>query len=139
MDTFPYHIITNFPQLGGAEVEVRTYDICHALDTYLDEMQNGNPTLIMNGYTGEIVAIANHENTEDHATPEFSLIIKGYLATLTAEEEELMDEEEIPAPDYPNDSMVVTMTSGEEVVVPLSKEQMATLMYGEWNTVAYIL
>lgn len=137
--TCHYHVVTNFPQLGGAETALRTNNIHHALDTYLDEVQNGNPTLVMDGYTGEILAIANHENVEDHATDEFSLIIKGYLATLTAEEEELMDEEEIPAPDYPNDSMVVTMTSGEEVVVPLSKEQMATLMYGDWATVAYIL
>lgn len=96
MNTFHYHVITNFPRLGGAEIELRTNDIYHALDVYLDEMQNGNPTLVIDGYTGEILANANHENMDDNATNEFDLIIKGYLATLAAEEEELMAEEEIP-------------------------------------------
>lgn len=140
MDIFNYYVITNFPQLGGAEIEVHTNDIYHALDTYLDEMQNGNPTCIMDGHTGEVLAIANHEDTEDHTSPEFGLIIKGYLATLAAEEEELMvEEEEIPSSGYPNNSLVVTMASGEEVVISLSEEQMQTLLYGKWNTVAYIL
>lgn len=89
--TFRYHVITNFPQLGGAETELRTNNIHHALDTYLDEVQNGNPTLVMDGYTGEILAIANHENVEDHATDEFALIIRGYQATITDLEEELME------------------------------------------------
>lgn len=92
---FHYHVVTNFPQLGGAETVLRTHDIYHALDTYLDEVQNGNPTLVMDGYTGEILAIANHENVEDHATDEFSLIIRGYLATLADQEEELTAEEDV--------------------------------------------
>lgn len=136
---FHYHVITNFPQLGGAETELRTNDIYQALDTYLDEMQNGNPTLIMDGYTGEIVAIANHEGIEDHANAEFELIIRGYLATLAVEEEELMVEEEIPSPDYPSNSMVLLMESGEEVVIPLSEEQMKTLMFGDVANTAFII
>lgn len=87
---FHYHVVTNFPQLGGAETELRTNDVYHALDTYLDEVQSGNPTLVMDGYTGEILAIANHENVDDHATNEFGLIIRGYLATLAAQEEEAL-------------------------------------------------
>ena len=139
MNTFRYHVITNFPQLSGAETELRTNDIYHALDVYLDEMQNGNPTLVMDGYTGEILANANHENMDDNATNEFDLIIKGYLATLTAKEEELMAEEEIPPSGYPNNSMVVKVISGEEVVIPLSEKQMDTLMNGIWVSTAYIL
>jgi hypothetical protein len=140
MKTFPYHVITNFPQLGGTETELRTNDIYQALDVYLNRMQEGNPTCIMDGYTGEVVAIANHEDTEDHTNPEFDLIIKGYLATLAAEEEELMaEEEEIPSSSYPSNSMVVRMTSGEEVIISLSEQQMEALMYGDWATVAYML
>ena len=113
--TFNYHVITNFPQLGGAETELHTNDIYQALDIYLDEVQNGNPTLIMDGHTGEVVAIANHEGIEDHANSEFTLIIRGYLATLVAEEEELMAaKEEIPSPDYPSNSMILVVNSGEE-------------------------
>lgn len=137
--TFPYVVTTIFPHLGGTEVALSTYDVYQALDAYLGEMQNGNPTCIMDGHTGEVLAIANHEDTEDHTTPEFGLIIKGYLATLAAEEEELMVEEEIPSSGYPNNSLVVTMASGEEVVIPLSEEQMATLLYGKWVSTAYIL
>ena len=126
---FNYHVITNFPQLGGAEIELRTNDIYQALDVYLDEMQNGNPTLIMNGHDGEIVAIANHDGIEDHTNREFGLIIRGYLATLAAEEEELMAEgEEIF---YPNRSMILHLNNGDEVIIPLSEEQMGAILNGD--------
>lgn len=137
---FNYHVITNFPQLGGTETELRTNDIYQALDVYLNRVQEGNPTLIMDGHTGEIVAIANHEDIEDHTNPEFTLIIRGYLATLVAEEEELMAaEEEVPSPDYPDNSMILTVDSGEEVVIPLSEEQMKILMFGEVVHTAFVL
>lgn len=137
--TFPYVVTTIFPQLGGTEVALSTYDVYQALDAYLGEMQNGNPVRIEDGHTGEVVAIANHEDIEDHASAEFELIIKGYLVTLAAEEEELMAEEEIPPSGYPNNSMVVKVISGEEVVIPLSEQQMDTLMNGIWVSTAYIL
>ena len=113
--TFRYHVITNFPQLGGAETELRTNNIHHALDTYLDEMQNGNPTLVMDGYTGEILAIANHEGVDDHATDEFGLIIRGYQATMADLEEELMQmEEEAEALSAnPHGCMVLALDFGE--------------------------
>ena len=136
---FNYHVITNFPQLGGAETELRTNDIYQALDIYLDEVQNGNPTLIMDGHTGEVVAIANHEGIEDHANSEFTLIIRGYLATLVAEEELMAAEEEVPSPDYPSNSMILVVNSGEEVVIPLSEEQMKILMFGEVVHTAFVL
>lgn len=137
---FNYHVITNFPQLGGTETELRTNDIYQTLDVYLNRVQEGNPTLIMDGHTGEIVAIANHEDIEDHTNPEFTLIIRGYLATLVAEEEELMAaEEEVPSPDYPDNSMILTVDSGEEVVIPLSEEQMKILMFGEVVHTAFVL
>lgn len=128
-NTFNYHVITSFPQLGGPETEVRTNDIYQALDIYLDEVQNGNPTLIMNGHDGEIVAIANHEGVENHTNSEFSLIIRGYLATLAAEEEELMAEEEESF--YPNSSMVLHLNNGDEVIVLLSEEQMGAVLNGD--------
>lgn len=137
---FNYHVITNFPQLGGTETELRTNDIYQALDVYLNRVPEGNPTLIMDGHTGEVVAIANHEGIEDHTNSEFTLIIRGYLATLAAEEEELMAaEEEVPSPDYPDNSMILTVDSGEEVVIPLSEEQMKILMFGEVVHTAFIL
>ena len=77
-----YHVTTNFPQLGGAETELRTNDIAQALDAYLSESQNGNPVMVVSGMTGEILAIANHEDIADYATDEFGLIIRGYQATL---------------------------------------------------------
>lgn len=137
---FNYHVITNFPQLGGTETELRTNDIYQALDVYLNRVPEGNPTLIMDGHTGEVVAIANHEGIEDHTNSEFTLIIRGYLATLAAEEEELMAaEEEVPSPDYPDNSMILVTNSGEEVVIPLSEEQMKILMFGEVIHTAFVL
>lgn len=84
-----YHVTTNFPHLGGAETELRTNDITQALDAYLSEGQNGNPVMVVSGMTGEILAIANHEDIADHATDEFGLIIRGYQATLASREETL--------------------------------------------------
>ena len=137
---FNYHVITNFPQLGGTETELRTNDIYQALDVYLSRVQEGNPTLIMDGHTGEVVAIANHEGIEDHTNSEFTLIIRGYLATLVAEEEELLaTEEEVPSPDYSSNSMILVTNSGEEVVIPLSEEQMKILMFGEVVHTAFVL
>lgn len=137
---FNYHVITNFPQLGGTETELRTNDIYQALDVYLNRVQEGNPTFIMDGHTGEVVAIANHEGIEDHTNSEFTLIIRGYLATLAAEEEELMAaEEEVPSPDYSSNSMILVTNSGEEVVIPLSEEQMKILMFGEVVHTAFVL
>lgn len=81
-----YHVTTNFPHLGGAETELRTNDITQALDAYLSEGQNGNPVMVVSGMTGEILAIANHEDIADHATDEFGLIIRGYQATLASRE-----------------------------------------------------
>lgn len=122
-----YHVTTNLPQLGNTETEVHTNDIFLALDTYLSEEQNGNPVMVVSGMTGEILAIANHEGIADHATDEFGLIIRGYLATLADQEEELMEEEEAP---YPNHSMVLILANGDEVIVAMSPEQMDTVMNG---------
>lgn len=123
-----YHVTTDFPQLGNTETEVRTNDIFLALDTYLSEEQNGNPVMVVSGMTGEILAIANHEGIADHATDEFGLIIRGYQATLTDQEEELMEEEEETP--YPNHSMVLILANGDEVIVSMSPEQLDTIMNG---------
>ena len=127
MNKYLYHVISTVQP--GSEVELRTSDIHFALGTYLSEAQNGNPVLIMDGFTGEVVAFANHEGVEDYANAEFQLIIRGYLVTLTAEEEELMAEEEETL--YPGNSMVLHLNNGDEVVVLLSKEQMGAVLNGD--------
>ena len=137
--TFNYHVILTAPQQSG-EIELRTNDIHLALETYLDEMQNGTPVTVVSGLTGEVLAIANNEGIEDHTSAEFELMVRGYLATLVAEEEELMaTEEEVPPPDYPDNSMILVVNSGEEVVIPLSEEQMKILMFGEVVHTAFVL
>lgn len=136
--TFNYHVILTAPQQSG-EIELRTNDIHLALETYLDEMQNGTPVTVVSGLTGEVLAIANNEGIEDHTNAEFELMVRGYLATLTAEEEELVAEEEVSPPDYPDNSMILTVDSGEEVVIPLSEEQMKILLFGEVVNTAFII
>lgn len=122
-----YHVTTNLPQLGNSETEVRTNDIFLALDTYLSEVQNGNPVMVVSGMTGEILAIANHEGIADHATDEFGLVIRGYKATLANQEQTLMEEEETL---YPNNSMILFLANGDDVVVPLSEEQTSAVQNG---------
>lgn len=60
-----------------AEVVLKTDDPEIAIVKLLRANANGVHAHVCNGYTGEVLAIVNHP--EQFATPEFSLMIMGFL------------------------------------------------------------
>ncbi len=94
MQNFNYNVNTYF---DGEELTYRTNSIHNALTSFFDDVNEGYHTNIVNGFTGEVLAIANSPEGDDFATDEMALMMVGYLAhenwdekpaepTLTAEE-----------------------------------------------------
>lgn len=61
------------------EATFRTNDVRDALDTFLKAKAQGIHCDLLNGYTGEVMAITNHSDSEDYATDEATLMIKGMV------------------------------------------------------------
>lgn len=76
----------------------RTNDVRAALDTFLEAKSLGIHCDLLNGCTGEVMAIANCPDCKDYATDEATLMIKGMaFEALGGEEIALEAEEDEPA------------------------------------------
>lgn len=69
---------------------------------------------VIDGYTGEVLAIVNHP--EQFATPEFSLMVMGFLFKM---EQEVAKEEELEHVDYDFDPKDEECPSAEDMVLGL--------------------
>ena len=76
MKNFNYNVNTYFAD--GDEMTLRTNSINSALDAFFASAEDGHHTDIVNGFTGEVLAIANTD--EPWVTEEMSLMMVGYLA-----------------------------------------------------------
>lgn len=76
------------------ELTYRTNDIHHALDDFFESVNEGVHADIVNGYTGEVLAIVNNPEGENYATDEMALMMAGYLAGQSWGEDEGEEEEE---------------------------------------------
>jgi hypothetical protein len=63
----------------NVEATFRTNDVRDALDTFLKGGAQGIHCDLVNGYTGEVLAIINCPGCEDYATDETMLMIKGMI------------------------------------------------------------
>ena len=81
-----YEVSVFYPD---AEVTVKTNDPEIAILEILRADANGIHANVADGYTGEVLAIVNHP--EQFATPEFSLMVMGFLFKM---EQEAAEEEE---------------------------------------------
>jgi hypothetical protein len=82
------------------EMTFRTNDVRGALDTFLNAKVQGVHCDLLDGHTGEVLAIANCPDCEDCATPSTMLMIKGMLfESLEGEEIAPEDEEDDPEPE----------------------------------------
>ena len=61
------------------ESTYRTNDVRDALDAFLKSEASGIHCDLLNGYTGEVLAIANSPSGEYYATDEITLMIKGMI------------------------------------------------------------
>lgn len=68
------------------EITFRTNDVRGALDTFLTHGAQGLHCDLLDGYTGEVLAIVNCPDCEDYATDEIMLMTEGVFFELLEEE-----------------------------------------------------
>ena len=74
MKTYTYNIIANY---DDCEIEVKTNSAETAICALLEHAENGVLVDVVNGFTGEVLATANHD--EPYITEEWSLMVLGWL------------------------------------------------------------
>ena len=90
------------------EVTFRTNDVRGALDSFLIHGAQGLHCDLVNGYTGEVLAVVNCPDCEDYATDEIMLMTEGVFF-------ELLEGEEI-APEVEEDDPEPQETASDAVV-----------------------
>ena len=88
---FQYNVTTH---AFDEELTYRTNNPRRAIADFLDGAREGLHMNIVDGYTGEVLVIANHPEGEKHCTDEMSLMILGYLMAESWGEAEDEDEED---------------------------------------------
>ena len=92
-----YNYIVNI--YAEDEITFRTNDVHGALDTFLTHGGQGLHCDLLDGYTGEVLAIVNCPDCEDYATDEIMLMTEGmFFEALEGEEIAPEVEEDDPEP-----------------------------------------
>ena len=89
MKNFSYNVNAYFEK---AETTLRTNDVNVAIREFMEYVEDGVTCDIVNGFTGEVLAIANNPDHENYCTAEMALMMLGFLCAEHWGEEE--DEEE---------------------------------------------
>ena len=74
-----------------AEVDVKSNDVEIAILEMLKADKTGNHAHVVDGFTGEVLAIVNNPDGENYSTQEFALMTLGFLFKM---EQEASEEEE---------------------------------------------
>ena len=74
MKTYTYNVTATY---DDCEIEVKTNSADTAICTLLEHAENGAPVVVVDGFTGEVLATANHD--EPYITEEWSLMVLGWL------------------------------------------------------------
>ena len=90
MKTFNYNVNTYFAD--GDEMTYRTNSVKAAIEAFFEAVEGCHHTDIVNGFTGEVLALCGHPEGEDFATDEMALMMLGYLCAEHWDEEEEEDE-----------------------------------------------
>ena len=106
-----YEVSVFYP---NAEVTVKTNDPEIAILEMLRADANGVHAHVIDGYTGEVLAIVNHP--EQFATPEFSMMVMDLLFKM---EQEVAEEKEAECVDCDLDSEDEECPSAEDMVLGL--------------------
>ena len=83
--TYKYFVNAHFEK---AETTLKTNDACVAIQEFIDYVEEDIHCDIVDGFTGEVLAIANAPDHEPYATTEMWLMMKGYVAASKEMEEE---------------------------------------------------
>ena len=90
MMNFNYNVNAHFEK---AETTLRTNDVRVALQEFFDYVADGVWCDIVNGFTGEVLAIAGSPEGEDFATDEMALMMLGHMCAEAWGEDE---DEDVP-------------------------------------------
>ena len=85
MKNFAYNVNT---YCENEEFTFRTHSITNALAEFFENVAEGYHTNIVNGFTGEVLAIANNPEGEDFVTDEMALMLLGHMCAEAWGEEE---------------------------------------------------
>ena len=77
MKNFNYNVNSYFAD--GSEITFRTNNVRDAIEAFFENVENGVHCNIVNGFTGEVLAIACSPEGEDFATEEMALMFLGYM------------------------------------------------------------
>ena len=77
MKMYAYNVNTYGEQ---NEITFRTNDVREALDAFITTVDGGVACDFLNGYTGEVMGIANNPDHEDYATDELWLMVQGFYS-----------------------------------------------------------
>ena len=94
MKNFNYNVNAHFEK---AETTLRTNDVRVAIQEFFDYVADGVWCDIVNGFTGEVLAIACSPSGEDFATDEMALMFLGHMiaeAWGEGEDDEPVEEED---------------------------------------------
>ena len=89
MMNYNYNVNAHFEK---AETTLRTNDVYVALGEFFEYVADGVWCDIVNGFTGEVLAICGHPDGEDFATDEMALMMLGFMI------KDAWGEDEEPAP-----------------------------------------
>ena len=88
---FAYHVNAHFEK---AETTLRTNDVKVALKEFMDYLEDDVTCDVVNGFTGEVLAIANNPDHENYSTDEWALMIGGMLYLADLAESQVEEEED---------------------------------------------
>jgi hypothetical protein len=107
-----------------AEVDVKTNDVEIAILEMLKADKTGNHAHVVDGFTGEVLAIVNNPDGERYCTEEFALMTLGFLFKM---EQEASEEEEAECVDCESEVEREIIPSIFEVMSALCGQQIAEL------------
>lgn len=107
---FAYHVNAHFDEV---EATIRTNNPTIAIKEFLGHVEDGTHCDIVNGFTGEVLAIANCEDQADYATDEMALMVLGYLCA------ETWGDEPAVIPGLPDPSAVDNATVSKDTITSL--------------------
>lgn len=99
-----------------AEVDVKTNDVEIAILEMLRADKNGNHAHVVDGFTGEVLALVNSPDGERHCTEEFALMTLGFLFKMKQEAAEEEEAECVDCDPIPKDE---ECPSAEDMVLGL--------------------
>lgn len=103
-----------------AEVDVKTNDVEIAILEMLKADKTGNHAHVVDGFTGEVLALVNSPDGERHCTEEFALMTLGFLFKM---EQEASEEEEAECVDCEPEVEREIIPSIFEVMSTLARQQ----------------